>query len=410
MCRRMPYDPSAEHLERYARLLVDYALGGGTGIARGDVVLINAPDRAKAFYIELSKAVWRSGGHVLSGYRPADDADSALPRAFYDLADDDQLDFFARDYWRGVIDQSDHFLHVRCETDPHALSDVPPAKIMRSRQARRPLQEWQVAKENAGNFTWTIGLYGTEQMAAEAGMGIEEYWEQIIAGCFLDEPDPVPRWREVNAQIEAQCERLSALPIERIHVEGDDVDLWLTLGEQRRWIGGSGRNIPSFEVFTCPDWRGTEGRIRFSEPLYIYGSLIRGVELEFRQGRVVASRAEENEGLLQEMLSTEGADRVGEFSLTDARLSRITRFMADTLFDENTGGRFGNTHLAVGRALPPAYAGDPSTVSDEEWRRLGFNDSVVHTDIVSTTDRTVTVTLAGGGEEVIYRDGRFTET
>ena len=84
--------------------------------------------------------------------------------------------------------------------------------------------------------------------------------------------------------------------------------------------------------------------------------------------------------------------------------------MADTLFDENTGGRFGNTHLAVGRALPPAYAGDPSTVSDEEWRRLGFNDSVVHTDIVSTTDRTVTVTLAGGGEEVIYRDGRFTDS
>src|ERR1700759_3483771 len=151
MCRRMPYDPSAEHLERYARLLVDYALGGGTGIARGDVVLINAPDRAKAFYIQLSKAVWRSGAPFLSVPRPADDADSALPRAFYDLADDDQLDFFARDYWRGVIDQSDHFLHVRCETDPHALSDVPPAKIMRSRQALRPLQEWQVGKENPGD-------------------------------------------------------------------------------------------------------------------------------------------------------------------------------------------------------------------------------------------------------------------
>ncbi len=406
----MVYDPSSEHLERYARLLVDYALGGGEGIARGDVVLINAPDRARPLYAELCQAVWRAGGHVLSGYRPSDDGGTSLARAFYELADDDQLDFFAERYWKGVIDEADHLLHVLCETDPHALKDIPPAKIMRSRQARRPLQEWQVAKEDAGRLTWTLGLYGTEAMAAEAQMSIEEYWEQIIAGCFLDEPDPVARWREVNAQIESHCERLNALPIERLHVEGPDVDLWVTLGEERRWLGGGGRNIPSFEVFTSPDWRGTEGRIRFSEPLYVYGSLIRGVELEFHQGRVVASRAEENEELLREMLATDGADRVGEFSLTDARLSRITRFMASTLFDENTGGRYGNTHLAVGRSLTQTYAGDPGAVSPEEWERLGFNDSVVHTDIVSTTDRTVTATLADGRRQVIYRDGRFTDS
>ncbi len=406
----MPYDPSSEHLERYARLLVNYALGGGEGIARGDVVLINAPDRAKPLYAELCRAVWRSGGHVLSGYRPSDDPGAPLSRAFYELADDDQLDFLSEPYWKGVIDASDHLLHVLCETDPHALSNIAPAKIMRSRQARRPVQEWQVAKETAGELTWTLGLYGTEAMAAEAGMSVEAYWDQIIAGCFLDETDPVARWREVNAQIAAHCQRLNALPIERVHVEGPDVDLWVTIGERRQWLGGGGRNIPSFEVFTSPDWRGTEGRIRFSEPLYVYGSLIRGVELEFHEGRVVASRAQENQELLQEMLAAEGADRVGEFSLTDARLSRITRFMASTLFDENTGGRYGNTHLAVGRAFPQAYAGDPGDVSPEEWERLGFNDSVVHTDIVSTTDRTVTAFLADGQERVIYRDGRFTDS
>ena len=39
--------------------------------------------------------------------------------------------------------------------------------------------------------------------------------------------------------------------------------------------------------------------------------------------------------------------------------------------------------------------------------RLGFNDSSVHTDIVSTADRVVTARLRGGGEKVIYRDGEF---
>jgi aminopeptidase len=405
----MPYDPPNTQLERYATLLVDYALGGGSGIARGDVVLVNAPDRAKPLYVELCKAVWRSGGHVLNGYSPADDGDTPLSRAFYELADDHQLDFFADAYWRGVVDQMDHSLHILADTNPHALQNVDPSRIMRNRRAMRPLQEWRVAKENAGAYTWTIALYGTEATAAEAGMSIEEYWEQIVAGCFLDAADPVARWRDVNAQIHAHCARLNALPIERLHVEGEDADLWLSLGEKRRWLGGGGRNVPSFEVFTSPDWRGTEGWIRFSEPLYIYGSLIRGVELEFREGRVVASRAQENPGLLAEMLATEGADRVGEFSLTDARLSRITRFMASTLYDENTGGPFGNTHLALGMALKPTYDGDPGAVSDEEWERLGFNDSVVHTDIVSTTDRTVTAVLADGSQPVIYRAGQFVD-
>ena len=43
----------------------------------------------------------------------------------------------------------------------------------------------------------------------------------------------------------------------------------------------------------------------------------------------------------------------------------------------------------------------------DEWERLGFNESSVHTDIVSTTDRTVTATLRGGGEAVIYAGGEF---
>ncbi len=200
---------------------------------------------------------------------------------------------------------------------------------------------------------------------------------------------------------------MDALQIERVHVQGEDADLWVTIGEARRWLGGRGRNIPSFELFTSPDWRGTEGWIRFDQPLYRYGNLIKGVRLAFADGRVTEASAEQNEHVLKEMIATEGADRVGEFSLTDKRFSRITRFMANTLYDENVGGPFGNTHIAVGRAYQDAYTGDPAGVSGEEWERLGFNNSSVHTDIVSTADRVVTAYLPGGEERVIYRDGEF---
>jgi aminopeptidase len=404
----VPYVPSRLYLERYARLLVNYALGGGAGISPGQVVEITCPENAKPFYVELCRAVWQAGGNVIGRYLPADEPGQSLSRIFHELARDEQIDFFAEHYHRGLTDQIDHAIYVMSETEPHAMRDVDPARIMRGRIAQLPRIEWQQAKENAGAFTWTVGVYGTEAMAAEAHLSVEDYWSEIVAACFLNEEEPAARWRKITEHVDAYCAALNALEIERLHLEGTDVDLWLTLGEHRRWMGGGGRNIPSFEVFTSPDWRGTAGRIRFSEPLYVYGSLITGIELEFEGGRVVSARAQEREELLREMLACDGADRVGEFSLTDARLSPITRFMANTLFDENVGGRYGNTHIAVGRSYPDAYDGDPNEVSSEEWERLGFSRSAVHTDIVSTTDRTVTAVLRDGSERVIFADGRFT--
>jgi aminopeptidase len=404
----MPYTPAPEILERYADVLVNYALGTREGIRRGDVVRIVANESARPLYAELHRSVWRAGGHVIGNLLIDDDRGGCnLTRDFFELADDEQLDFFPALFARGLIDQIDHQVAIISAVDKHALEGVDPALIMRPSKAMKPLMDWRTEKENEGRFTWTLALYGTEAMAAEASLSEEEYWRQIIDACFLDDPDPIGRWRAVGEQIDLYLERLNELPIERVHVRGADADLQITLGEQRRWIGGSGRNIPSFEIFTSPDWRGTEGWIRFDQPLYRYGNLIEGVALEFSSGRVVKATAERNEHVLKEMIATENADKVGEYSLTDSRFSRITRFMAETLYDENVGGPFGNTHLALGKSYQDAYDGDPAQVPAERWEELGFNDSTVHTDIVSTADRTVTARLRDGSERVIYADGRF---
>jgi aminopeptidase len=403
----MAYTPPQEILERYAKVLVDYALGGGRGIRPGEVVRVSAHESAKPLYAEVLKAVWRSGGHAIGQYVPDDDEQFNLGRAFFELASEEQLDFFAGKAMRGLVDELDHMVAILSTSDPQALQGVEPKKIMRAGRAMKPWMDWRMEKESAGNFTWTLGLYGTAAMAGEAGLSEEEYWRQIIDACFLEEDDPIARWQSVGAQIADYVGRLDALEIERLHVVGADVDLWITLGEQRCWIGGSGRNIPSFEIFTSPDWRGTEGWIRFNQPLYRYGNLISGIRLEFSGGLVVSATADQNEDVLKEMVASENADKVGEFSLTDSRFSRITKFMAETLYDENVGGPFGNTHIALGSSYHDCYDGDPAGVSKEEWARLGFNDSSVHTDIVSTADRTVTATLRGGAEQVIYRDGKF---
>ncbi|MGH7490497.1 MAG: aminopeptidase, partial [bacterium] len=187
------------------------------------------------------------------------------------------------------------------------------------------------------------------------------------------------------------------------------VDLTVGLGPDREWLGGGGANIPSFEIFISPDLRRTEGRISFNQPLYRYGSLITGVSLEFKGGVISKATATKNQKLMREMIAIdEGSDKIGEFSLTDGRMSRITKFMAETLYDENAGGPQGNTHIAIGSAYKDCYPGDASKVSKAKWKQMGYNDSIVHTDIVSTTRRTVVATLPDGSTTTIYKDGKFT--
>jgi aminopeptidase len=406
------YTPSQKVLENYAKVLVNFALGGGTGIKKGETVYLTVSEYAKPLYVELRRAILKAGGNVISNYLPDDDDTGNkhfnLSKQFYDLASEDQLKYFPAKYLRGLVDEVDHSIAIISETNKKALQGVDPKKMMTRGQTFKPYQEWKVEKENKGKYTWTLALYGTPAMAKEAGMSLKAYWEQIINACFLDKANPIKEWKKTCAMIEKAQDHLNSLPIEKLHVVGPDADLWVHLGEKKKWMGGSGRNIPSFEIFTSPDWRGTNGWIRFSEPLYRYGNLITGVELWFKDGKVIKSKAKQNEKVLKQMIATPNADKIGEYSLTDKRFSRITKFMAETLFDENVGGKYGNTHLALGNAYHDCYAGDPSEMKAENWEELGFNSSSVHTDIVSTTPRTVTAIMKDGSEQVIYKDGLFT--
>jgi aminopeptidase len=198
------------------------------------------------------------------------------------------------------------------------------------------------------------------------------------------------------------------MKIDKVHIEGVDADLWITIGEKRRWEGGSGRNIPSFEIFTSPDWRGTNGWMRFNQPLYRYGNIVEGIRLEFKNGLVTKATARKNEKMLKQMIATPNANKLGEFSMTDRRFSHIDKFMAETLFDENIGGKHGNTHVAVGMSYVDTYDGDASKLSKKDLARLGFNDSSVHTDVVSTAPRTVTAHWPNGKSKIIYQNGQYT--
>lgn len=399
------YTPSEEILSRYADVMVNFALWGGKGINKGDVVHVTLPDAAKPFLDPLHTAILKAGGHMILNYTPSDR--SGYTRAFFEHADDEQLAFHPKDYLLEQVNTVDHYLVVLATADKYHLQGIDSKKIMEPRKALKFFFDARDKKESAGKQSWTICLYGTDAMAEDAGLSPEAYWNEIIQACYLDEAQPAEKWKEIDVELQATIAWLKDLDIDTVHLEGEDVDLTVKIGENRNWLAGLGCNIPSFEVFTSPDFRGTNGWIRFNQPLYRYGDRIAGIRLEFKDGDVVSATADENEQLLKDMIAIPGMEKVGEFSLTDKRLSRISKFMGETLYDENMGSEFGNTHIALGKSFLDAYDGDPKTLQPGDWKNLDFNDSAEHVDIISTSNRTVTATLKDGSKVVIYKDGEF---
>jgi len=404
------YTPSKNFLKKYANLLVNFALREGKGIKKGDVVRILGWESAKPLVMACVEAVTDAGGYPLLNYLPDESVRHGAVPYFLENASKKQLSFTPRNYFKGIVKDIDHELLILSYASLDTMKNVPAQHMALYQEATSGpyYRDYRTPKELKGELSWTLALYGTPVMAKQAGLSLKEYWQQIIKACYLDKKDPIAEHKILYKEIERVRRNLTKLDIDRLHVVGEDADLWVSLGEHRKWLAGSGHNVPTFEVFVSPDWRGAEGWIKFSEPLYYNQQKIEGIELEFKKGIVVSAKAKKNDKALQAMISIDGGKKMGEFSLTDRRISRITKNMANTLYDENRGGKYGNTHIALGAAYADSYSKDPSKLTPKLKETLGFNTSSLHEDMVSTTDRTVTAYLKNGKEKVIYQKGEFT--
>jgi len=81
--------------------------------------------------------------------------------------------------------------------------------------------------------------------------------------------------------------------------------------------------------------------------------------------------------------------------------------MAETLFDENFGGKEGNCHVALGSSYSDTFNGNPAKLTPPLKKKLGFNDSALHWDLVNTEPKTVTAHMTNGRKVVIYERGIF---
>ncbi|HPC34604.1 MAG TPA: aminopeptidase, partial [Candidatus Absconditabacterales bacterium] len=156
------FSPSVKILNKYADVLVNFALRGGKGIKKGDVVFVYIPESAKAFYIPLQETILKAGGHPVMKYTA-----EGVARSFYEVASDQQLQFFPDAYKKGEIESKTHHISILAEADKHELRGVEAQKIMMRIKANQPYRDLLDKKERDKNFSWTLGLFGTPAMAKE---------------------------------------------------------------------------------------------------------------------------------------------------------------------------------------------------------------------------------------------------
>jgi aminopeptidase len=352
---------------RFADLLAGYCLD----VEAGQEVIVRSTTLAEPLLLELQRAILaRDAWPLLRVELPGATA------AFHRHARDRHVDGFPEVSW-AEAKKAHASLAIQAPENTRALAGIDPARLARSARARMPLRELALKRR------WCSTLWPTHAGAQQAGMNLADFDAFVQRALFLDQDDPVASWGQLHDFQDGLIGRLRDAHELRIEAPGTDVTLSV---KGRAWVNSDGRrNMPSGEVFTGPLETSANGRVHFGVPSSPAGIDVAGVDLEFRDGLVVAAAAERGEEYLQRALATDdGARRLGEIGI--GTNFGIDRAIGATLFDEKIGG---TVHLALGRSYPETG---------------GKNESALHWDLICDLRAGGRLTADG---ETLLQDGRF---
>ena len=216
------------------------------------------------------------------------------------------------------------------------------------------------------------------------------------------------------AVLAARGRALDTQGLRWLRFQGPGTDLRVALSPDSRWLGGGDTtpeghpfmaNIPTEEIFTTPDFRGTEGTIATTRRARIHGTVVEGATLTFRAGEVTACSATRGAEALERFLETDpGARRLGEVALVDSSspIWQSGLVFDSMLLDENAA-----CHVALGAGYDLAMQGVEG-LDDAAKAARGFNTSAVHEDLMVGSDAvSVTGEDASGKSVPVIVRGRF---
>ncbi|MEA2393166.1 MAG: aminopeptidase [Solirubrobacteraceae bacterium] len=396
------FDPAT--LERFADLAVTF----GANLQRGQTLVVSAELGKETMVRAIAASAYRHGAKFVDPYY----YDMHVKRARILHADEDTLDFVPSWYGQRLLElgrQRCARISLAGPSTPGLLDDLDPRRAGRD---QLPFLKEAGALVNARTTNWTIVPYPTVGWARQVHPALPDdealarLSEQILHVCRLDEDDPVAAWRERADLLAATAERLTQRRFDAVRFNGPGTDLTVGLLPTSKFMAARFEtvdgiehmpNLPSEEVFGAPDPQRTDGVVRATKPLVVGGSIIEGLEVEFRAGRAVRIDADENAEVLRAYAARdEGAARLGEVALVDreGRIGRLDTVFFDTLLDENAA-----SHIALGESYG-------FTAGEEDQPRL--NHSSIHVDfMIGGDDVAVTGIAADGGEVPILRGGAW---
>jgi aminopeptidase len=131
-------------------------------------------------------------------------------------------------------------------------------------------------------------------------------------------------------------------------------------------------------VFTTPDRRRTEGRVRTTRPVSFGGVVVEEAELRFTAGRAELANARSGADFVRgELGKDEHAPFLGEVALVDgsSAIARSGVLFRHPLYDENVA-----SHIAYGSGYTAPVPGSEE-LSPDEQRAAGINVATVHSDL-----------------------------
>ena len=360
-------------IARLADVLVNYSVK----VHPGDWVHIHAGWLALPLAKEVQACVLRAGGNPSVTLESQD-----LNAAYLEGASEAQL------RWTPPLDMhmikyADAWIILEAPENTRAMAGIDPERQQLRNTAFAKWSQIYTKRAAAGELRWVMTSYPCQALAQEAEMSLPEFEDFVFQATFADREDALQRWQTVHDEQEHLVDWLRGK--ETVTIRGPQVDLELSLAG-RTFVNAAGdQNMPSGEIFTSPVETSAVGWVRFSYPAVWLGTIVEGVRLAFRNGRVVEASAEKNLDFLLKMLDTDaGSRRLGELGIgTNYGIRRFTR---NILYDEKIGGSF---HLALGNGYPEAG---------------GRNKSSLHWDLI-TDARTQTEMHADG--ILFYKDGKF---
>jgi aminopeptidase len=394
----------AETIERLADLTVTF----GANVQRGQIVAIGAELGKEAMVRALAASAYRHGARFVD----VTYFDMHVKRARILSADEDTLDFVPSWYGERMLElgrQRCARIGLAGPATPGLLDDLDPTRAGRD---QLPAVKEVGIVVNEGTTNWTIIPYPTAAWARQVHPDLPEdealqrLGEQILHVCRMDEDDPVAAWQERMGVLVGAAERVTERRFDALRFEGEGTDLTVGLLPTTKFMGAEFHtvdgirhmpNLPSEEIFGAPDPRRTDGVVRATKPLVVAGSIIRGLEVEFRDGRAVRIDADENAEVLRSYAARdESANRLGEVALVDGdgRIGALDTVFFDTLLDENA-----SSHIALGESYR-------FTAGEEDHPRL--NHSSIHVDFMIGGDDVTVTGVTGAGDDVpVLRDGTW---